>query len=200
MNEPISILKGSQSLNDDFIPIFGEDSYSVPTVIDYSALPEYSSRSKFADFEEDSESIFLSCGQTNHKSSAQKVHGFQMFDDFSDKQIDDRLDSRTLVNPISLEKSSLPTASNLTTQFEDFRFINTCNQLLKNPLYDSNFSNSLGAPVGSMLPDLDIMKKDMQVLEKTFGSKFFPQDDFDGKENYKQVIRITSFKILYRSH
>ncbi|XP_011503483.1 PREDICTED: uncharacterized protein LOC105366662 [Ceratosolen solmsi marchali] len=188
LHEPIPFLKNSQNFNDELNAIFGEDS---PPIIDYSTLPEYNPRLKLSEFEDDPESIFFNLGQSSAKVVAQKSQNLKIFNNAIENQHNEKIVDRTIENAIKIIEDKTST-TDLTSQFEDFRLLNTYDHFFKNTMYDSHFSslNTLATPLSTFIPDMDNMKKDMQLLEKTLESKFFTSEDFENKANERQ------FKVL----
>lgn len=178
LHEPIPYLKSSQSFSDELNAILGEDTASV---IDYSTMPEYPSRLKLSEFEDDPESIFM----TSAKVATQKASGMQMFDGVGEKQHDDRS-----VESAGKHMDEKIEPADLSLPYEDCRFLNGYSHFYKTSMYDSQFGSfgPFGTPLGSFIPDIDSMKKDMQLLEKTLESKYLCPEDFENKENDRQVI------------
>ena len=188
---PLTFLKSTQSFTDEFSAIFGEDS-STP-VIDYSTLPEYNPRLKLSEFEDDPESIFLTLGTTPTSAPriiGQRAQGMQPFDVMGEKPQGESMVGRTVDNPIRLTEDRVATSGDFAAQYEDFRFLNAYDQIFKNPMYDSHFSsyNPLSTPLSTFISDIDGMKKDIQILERSLESKFYTPEDYENKENERQVI------------
>ncbi|KAJ8679392.1 hypothetical protein QAD02_015179 [Eretmocerus hayati] len=151
--ESMPFLKNSQSFGDEMGNVFEEE---LPLAIDYSSsLPEYNPRMKLSEFEDDLESIFLTLGQHGAKVVTQKIPGMQPLDGMSERHIDDRNIGWTTENPMKLlEDKSSP--MDLSSQLEDFKFLNNYDQFLKNPMFDSHFPgfNSLPTSLNPFVPDL----------------------------------------------
>ncbi|XP_031781305.1 serendipity locus protein H-1-like isoform X2 [Nasonia vitripennis] len=186
--EPMPLFKNTQNYNDDFSAIFGDE---LPTAIDYSVVPEYTTRPRLPEFDDDPESIFMTIGQSGGKVIAQKNRSAQMFDSAIERDYDDRIVERSIEPPVRHVEDRNP-VTDIPSQYEDFRFQNSYDQFFKSTMYDSHLPNfnSIATPLSTLMPDLDAMKRDMQILERTLESKFFAPDDFNNKENEKP------FKVL----
>lgn len=195
--EPVSFFKNTQNYNDDFSAIFGD---GLPAAIDYSVVPEYTTRPRLPEFDDDPESIFMTIGQSDGKVIAQKNRSTQMFDSAIERHYDDRIVERPIEPPVRHVEDRIP-MTDIPSQYEDFRFQSSYDQFFKNAMYDTHLSNfnSIATPLSTFMPDLDAMKRDMQILEKTLESKFFAPEDFDNKENEKPVIasfNINTYKFM----
>lgn len=193
--EPLPFFKNTQNYNDDFSAILGDE---LPTAIDYSVVSEYTTRPHLPEFDDDPESIFMTIGQSSGKVIAQKNRSTHMFESAIERHYDNRIAERSIEPPLRRVENRNP-VTDIPLHYEDFRFQNSYDQFFKNTMYDSHLPNfnPIATPLSTFMPDLDAMKRDMQILEKTLESKFFAPENFDNKENENPVIIYLTHKLLH---
>lgn len=164
-HHPLSILHDSipflknQSFTDD-LNMLGDDGSSI---IDHHSIHEYNSRLKLPEFDDcESESSLLSIGQTEVKILGAKNQNMKMFDGMNDKhsqKVLDRMDDAKI-----LGSKIMPLE--LTSQYSDFKYLNSYDQFFKSVTSDFTSLNSIASPLNSIISDFDGVRKEVKILGK----------------------------------